>query len=139
MSFDAEIGPVSYVVVTFDSAPVPTKGLAQIEGLVDAGRILVLDVEFVSKAADGTVTTVAAEEVGAEGFTGASTGLIDEGDVAMVGEALTPGGVGVVLIYEDLTLLDTLKTWAAEGAVVIAEGPIVLDDLVEAIDAAETH
>ncbi len=137
MSFDPDLGPISYVVVTFDSAPVPTEGLTGLRGLVEAGRILLLDLEFVRKADDGTVTVVSAADVGAEAFDDASAGLIDADDIALVAETLAPGGVGVVVVYEDLTLLPALEAWAGEGATVVAEGPILLDDLVSAIDATE--
>lgn len=137
MSFDVEMGPINYVVVAFESAPIPSGGLDQVLALVEAGRILVLDVEFVSKSADGSVSTVAAAEVGVEAFDGASAELIDAADVALVGEQLAPGGLGLVLVYEDLTLLPALEAWAAEGATVVAEGPIIVDELIEALDATE--
>lgn len=137
MSFDVALGPVNYVVVAFESAPVPTGGLDRVLGLVDAGRIHVLDVEFVRKADDGAVTTVSATDVGVEAFAGASDDLIDADDIALVADALVPGGVGVVLVYEDLTLLPALEAWTAEGATVVSEGPIVLDELIDAIDASE--
>lgn len=139
MSFDADLGPINYVVVAFDAAPVPTGGLDRVRELADAGRIVVLDVEFVAKSADGTVGTVAAAEVGADAFSGASSGLIDDEDVALVADALAPGGVGVVVMYEDLTLLPALAAWQAEGATVVSEGPVVVDELIEAIDASESR
>ncbi len=137
MSFDAELGPINYVVVAFDAAPVPTGGLDRVRELVDAGRIVVLDIEFVAKAADGTVGTVDAAAVGAEAFAGAASGLIDEDDIALVAGELVPGGVGIVVMYEDLTLLPALAAWQSEGATVVSEGPVVVDELIEAIDASE--
>ena len=137
MSFDADLGPISYVVVAFEAAPIPAGGLGRVLALVEAGRIVVLDAEFVVRADDGSVSTVSAKEVGAESFDGAASGLIDADDIALVAEALVPGGVGLVLVYEDLALLPALEAWTAEGANVVAEGQIVVDDLVEAIDTAE--
>jgi len=138
VSFDSELSPVNYVVVAFGSAPVPPGGLEQLTELVDAGRILVLDVEFVSKSADGAVARVDADQVGARGFGGASSGLIDDADVALVGDTLGPGGVGVVVVYEDLTMLPAIQAWVAEGALVVSEGPILVDELVESLDAGES-
>ncbi len=138
MSFDAELGPLNYVVVTFPSAPVPAGGLTEILGLVDAGRILVLDAEFVVLADDGQGRTTTAEEVGAPEFAGSSSGIIDAGDVALVAAAVPPGGVGLVVVYEDLALLPAIRAFTAEGASVVAEGPIVVDDLVASIDATES-
>jgi len=137
MSFDADLGPINYVVVTFASAPVPTGGLDRLSGLVESGRILVLDVEFVVKGEDGSIGKATADAVGATAFEGAASGLIDEDDVALVAAQLEPGGVGVVAIYEDLTLLPALQAWAAEGATLVSEGPVLVDDLVDALDATE--
>ncbi len=138
MSFDADLGPINYVVAAFESAPVPTLGLAQIQALVDSGRICVLDVEFIAKDAAGAVERVAAEAVGAPDFNGASTDIIDDEDVALVADSINAGGVGVVLVYEDLTLLPVLNAWQAEGATVISEGPVIVDDLIDALDATES-
>lgn len=138
MSFDADLGPVNYVVVNFASAPVPTGGLDKLVAMVDAGEIIVLDVEFVMTSADGVATTVPAAEVGAAAFAGASAGLIDADDIAMVAAGLTPGGVGVVVVYEDLTLPRLAQAWEAEGGTIVTEGPVIVDELVLAIDTAES-
>ena len=137
MSFDAELGAINYVVVTFGSTPIPTGGLDQVLSLVESGRILVLDAEFVTKGVDGAVATVDATEVGAVAFDGASAGLIDDSDLALVADSVPPGGAAIVLVYEDLTLLPATRAWLDEGGTIVAEGPIVVDELIEAIDASE--
>lgn len=55
----------------------------------------------------------------------------------MVSDALEPGGVGIVVLYEDLTLPTLARVWAAEGGTVVSAGPVVIDELIEAIDASE--
>lgn len=137
MSFDTEMGPINYVVVAFDAAPIPHDGFDALRALSDAGRVLILDVEFVRKNEDGSAQIVSAQEVGAAEFEGAGAGLIDETDVALVVDSLQAGGVGAVVMYEDLTLLPVLQAWENEGATVVSEGPIILDDFIAAVDAAE--
>lgn len=137
VSFDSDLGPINHVVVTFGSTPMPTGGLQQVVELVDQRRILVLDAEFVAKDDAGTIAVVPASQVGAEAFTGASSGLIDADDIALVADALSPGGVGLVLIYEDLTLLPAIAAWAKEGATVVSEGPVLVDDLIDTVDGDE--
>lgn len=140
MSFDAALGPINYLVVTFAAAPVPSSGLEGIQSLVDQGRIaVVLDIEFVSKDADGVASRVSASDVGAPEFDGASAQLIDEDDIALVAESLQAGGVGLVVMYEDLTMLPVLATWEAEGATVVSEGPVSVDDLIEALGASDSE
>ena len=135
---DTELGPINYVLVTFDATPVPTNGLAALQELADSGRIVVLDVEFIAKQADGSAATLEAAAVRAPDFAGASSGIIDDADIALAAESIPPGGVGVVVVYEDLTLLPALTAWQAEGATVVSEGPIIVDDLIEALDATES-
>ena len=137
MSFDAELGPINYIVVTFASAPVPNAGLEGIQRLVDQGRIVVLDIEFVAKDVGGEVSRVSASDVGAPEFEGASAQLIDDDDLAVVAESLHSGGIGLVVVYEDLTLLPALAAWEAEGANVVAEGPVSVDDLVGALGVSD--
>lgn len=102
---------------------------------MDSGRIGGSSQQFIAKDAAGAVERVAAEAVGAPDFNGASTDIIDDEDVALVADSINAGGVGVVLVYEDLTLLPVLNAWQAEGATVISEGPVIVDDLIDALDA----
>ncbi|QTI70428.1 DUF6325 family protein [Gordonia polyisoprenivorans] len=138
MSFDAELGPLNYVVVTFESLPLPAAGFTSLAGLADAGRIRILDVEFVRRAADGAVAVIDAAEAGMPDFTGATTGLIDADDVATAAQTLRPGGVAVVVVYEDLSIVEPVRRWEADGGIVVAEGPIVVDELLDALDATDT-
>lgn len=139
MSFDADLGPLDYLVVTFPDAPVPASGFDELNRLADAGTILVLDVEFVAKSADGTVTRPDAASVGAAGVAHADAGLIDEDDVAAVADQLAPGAVAAVVVYENLAILSAVSAWQQDGGELVAEGPIVVDDLVAALDRAETN
>ena len=139
MSFDADLGPINFVVVAFDAAPIPSAGLAEITALVEAKRILLLDVEFVAKAEDGTVAKITASQAGVADFQGACTDLIDDDDVALAGERLAVGAVAAVIVYEDPSLLGAIKAWQDEGAEIVAEGPIVVDDIVDALDDSDQH
>lgn len=136
MSFDADLGPINHLVVRFPTTPVPSGGLNHILGLVDAGRIVVLDAEFVVVSNDGPVV-VPAEQVGAPAFAGAASGLIDDADLALVADALAAGEVGFVLVYEDLTLLPAIRVLVEEGAQLVSEGSVHLDELVAILDATE--
>ena len=139
MAFDEDLGPIGYVVVSFDSLPLPPDGFAGLSDLVDSGRIHLLDVEFVVKQSDGSLELVEADAVGLPTFVGASSGIIDADDVALAGAGLDPGGVVAIVVYEDLTLLPVLQRWVASGGAILAQGPIVVDDLVDALDSTERN
>lgn len=141
------LGPIDYQIIEFADGVVATAGFRTLLELVDAHRIQVLDLEFVTKAADGTVTMIAAHDVTvADGetidlalFDGAASGIIGELDLDEISGDLTAGGVAAILVYEELTMLAVLDAWEASGATIVAAGPILPDDLLVALDAAEAN
>lgn len=139
------LGPIDYQIIEFPSGEIAAAGFRALLDLVDAHRIQVLDLEFVSTSADGDVAVIAAHDVAvADGetidmalFDGAASGIIGDLDLAEISEHLTPGGVAAILVYEELTMLPVLDAWEASGATVVAAGPILPDDLLTALDATE--
>lgn len=146
MSNSADLlGPVEFLVIEFPGGAVSGEGFAKLVSLVDAGHILVLDLEFVAKSATGEVTVVDASTLGVvDGvdlgdFAGASSHLIDGDDVADAGALIAAGSVAAVLVYEVLTVLPLIATWEKSGASLVAAGAIEFEDLDAAITAAETR
>ena len=145
MAHDTErLGPIDYVVIEFENGAVTGSGFRHLVRLVDSGQILVLDIEFVTKDAGGAITTTPAHELGEiDGadmsfFDGAASYLLDDDDIHEIGNLMKPGSVSVIVIYEELSMLSAIVAWEAEGASLIAEGPVEVDDLVTALDATET-
>lgn len=145
MAHDTErLGPIDYIVIEFTGGVVTSSGFRHLVRLVDGGQILILDIEFLSKDADGHITTTPAHDLGEiDGldmsfFDGASSYLLDDEDIHEIGDLMAPGSVSVVVIYEELSMLSAIVAWEAEGASLIAEGPIEVEALVAAIDATET-
>lgn len=132
---DDHVGPVDYVVVEFEDTAVVRRGFERLLQLVDAGRIRVLDLEFVTNEACGP-RTLPLDHFGpafAE-FGGAYSGLLDADDLATVSAALAPGGSAAVLVYEELSFLEVIADWEGAGAKIVAEGPVDLDDLGIALE-----
>jgi len=136
-----ELGPVDVVAVAFpDGVPHP-EGFDLLLDLSDRGVIQVLDVEFV-KADSGGARIVAASEFGVAGFdaelwAGASSGLLDEDDVAEVAADLAPGELAVVILVEQRWLLGLVDAWRGSGTRLLADGGVPVQDLIDALDAAE--
>lgn len=132
------LGPVSYVAVEFPDGRVDLAGFSRLVELVDQGLILVIDLEFVRRAPDGSLGTVSAGSLGlgAElaALAGTDTGLLDRDDLELVAEGLAGDGILAVLVYEDLALTPVLGAWGAAGARLVAEGPVAVDDLEQALD-----
>lgn len=137
------LGPIDYLVIEFPGGKVTGAGFRRLIELVDAARILVLDLEFLRRAADGEVTTIEAHDLGeVDGvdmafFDGAASYLLEDDDIHEIGQAMTPGSVAAIVIYEELSMVSALAAWESEGAVLLAEGPIDVEALVAAIDATE--
>jgi len=139
-----EIGPIDYLVVEFPGNKMTGEGLPLLLDLTQRGIIRVLDLQFLSKAEDGTVTSVSIQDLGGadqsidlEIFQGAASGILDHSDLSEAANAVEPGNAAAVLVYEN--------TWAAPfaaalrrgGAQVVANGRIPLQALLESLDATE--
>ncbi|WP_419817720.1 hypothetical protein [Glaciibacter flavus] len=97
------IGPVEVMVLTFSDAAGPAQIAGELEKLVDGGKIAVIDAVIVTRGADGTVEAHDLEEDEVPGFERIAPDprdLLSDSDAEIVGEALEPGSVALVLAIE---------------------------------------
>ncbi|MCK0440647.1 DUF6325 family protein [Gordonia alkaliphila] len=140
---EQHLGPVGYLILEFPGGQIGAGGFAALVERVDRGSLYLIDLEFFRKNADGTLSTVVPHDLGSiDGldlaeFDGAVTGLLDEDDIATVSGAVTSGSLACVVIYEELGMRSVLEAFAADGAAVIAEGPVAIDDLEAALDSLD--
>ena len=140
---DDWLGPIDFLAVEFPGGVVDGDGFDQLLDLVDRQVIGVLDVQFVAKEADGRVAAVGPDRRRrAEGgdlglWAGASSGLLDDDDIAEVGGRLSPGGVAVVVVYENRWMLGLVRAWTDAGARFVTDGGVLVDDLLDSLDALE--
>jgi hypothetical protein len=71
-------------------------------------------------------------------FEGASSGLLGEEDVATAAEALEPGTAAVVIVYENRWAAPFAAAVRRNGGILIENQRIPAQDLVAALDAAES-
>lgn len=137
------LGPVEFAVVEFPGGEIRGDGFARLLELADSGVIRVLDLEFVTRAADGTVIPVAVSDVTVgpgvdlSPFDGASSGLVDTTDLAALGDSITVGSVAAVLVYEEQVLIPVVTAWHAAGGKLALVGHLEPAELDEALDATE--
>ena len=142
-SDDDELGPVDFLAIEFPGGRLTAAGFEQLLSLVDRGVVDILDMEFITKDADGKSKKVdvwefaAPEGVNLSAWAGASSGLLDDSDIGQISATMQPGSVAVVVIYENRWVLGLVDAWRREGARLIADGGISADDLVAALDATE--
>ena len=133
---DDHLGPVEYVAVEFPRGHVTVEGFDHLLAQVDAGNVLVLDLELVRRGPDGWHKVSAADlgtDVDLSTFEGADSSLLDDADFELLAAGLAEDSILAVLVYEDLTMHAALRAWGAGGARLVAQGPLGVDDLTDAL------
>ena len=135
------LGPVSFLAVEFPEGQADPAGFTRLLDLVERGLVLVIDLEFVRRATDGTLETVPVGSldlgVDLSAFEGADSGLLDRDDLELVAASLEGDAVMAVLVYEDLVMEPVLAAWSSGGARLVAEGGVDAADLETALDAED--
>ena len=140
-----EMGPVDIVVIAFPpDAPMSGEAVPMLLDLVERRIIRVLDALVVVKEADGTFSGFEASGLEDKGlgelsaFEGASSGLLGDEDAAVAAEAIEPGTVAVLLVYENRWAAPFAIAVRRNGGVLIDNQRIPTQSLVAALDAIET-
>lgn len=139
---DEQLGPIDFIAVAFPGGRPDGAGFDRLLDLSERGVISILDTEFLAKDADGTTRIVAATEIPGidlSAWQGASSSLLDAADIEQIDDALEPGDLAVVVVFENRWVAGLVDSWRTAGARLIAEGGIPAADLVDALDATDPH
>ena len=138
---DYELGPIDYLVVEFPADREPDgSALHHLVDLVDRGIIRVLDLGFVRRMPDGSVIGVDINDMGLTGeidvtvFEGASSGLLDNEDIADAGSVLEPGCSAAVLVYENRWAAPFAVALRKNGAQLVSSGRIPVQAILAALE-----
>ncbi|MFF1867285.1 DUF6325 family protein [Streptomyces sp. CB03911] len=138
-----EPGPIDYLIVEFPGSRLTGEGMPLLADLVDRGIIRILDLTFVRKEEDGSVSGIELADVNGDGqldlavFEGVSSGLLGEEERSQAGAILAPGDSAAVLLYENLWAAPLAAALRRAGARMIARGHVPVEDLIEALDALD--
>jgi len=145
MEAEPELGPVDVVVIGYPSgASMRGEAIPILLELVDRGIIRVLDALFVKKEADGTFSGFDLADLDEDTagdltvFAGATTGLLDDDDVALAAGEIEPGTAAVMIVYENRWAAPFIAAVRLNGGVLIANQRIGVQELIDAMGAAET-
>jgi hypothetical protein len=120
------------------------EGLPLLVDLVDRGIIRILDLVFVKKELDGSISGLAIADLDQDGkldlavFEGAASGLLDQDDLDQAGGVLEPGSSAGILVYENRWAAPFARALRRGGAQMVASGRIPVQALLASLDAAET-
>ncbi|XMN10119.1 DUF6325 family protein [Streptomyces griseobrunneus] len=136
-----EMGPVDYLILEFPGNKMTGEGFPILLDLVDRGIIRILDLVFVRKDSDGSVTAAELRDIGGDidlsVFEGASSGLLDQEDINEAGTALEPGNSAGVIVYENVWAAPFAQAMRRSGARLVANGRIPVQALLASLEAAE--
>jgi hypothetical protein len=118
-----DLGPVEYVLIDFPGNRFTGHIVPALASLVESGTVRILDLVFISKDADGAVTTFEFDqlddELGYAAIEGAADGVMSDEDLTIAAAGLDPESSALLIVWED--------RWAAElAAAVRAAGGRIL-------------
>lgn len=138
---DDAVGPIDFVLLEFPADRLDGSAAAELERLVEAGTVRLLDLLVLAKTADGITAAVeATDPVFAAVFgdlTGAQSGILSDEDVEEAAHALEPGTVAALIVYENTWAAPFVAAARRNGGDVVASGRIPAADVMEVIEALE--
>lgn len=135
---EMETGPIDYLVIEFPGNRMTGEGWPLLVDLVDRGIIRVLDLMFIRKDEDGSVTGLSIQDLGEQGvdltlFEGASSGLLGDDDLAEAANAVEPGCSAGVLLYENVWAAPFAAAMRRSGGQLVAFGRIPVQAILAAL------
>lgn len=115
------LAPWEFLNLHLDSPESLATVVPALNALVERGLVHVVDLVFVTKAADGSVTVSELDEMSDAvqtafaGLAGEYGGLLSDEDVAGVAESLPSGATGMALVWENLWAKDLFEAIAGAG------------------------
>ncbi len=120
-------GPIDYIIVAFEGNNFKGEILAELSKAVEQGTIAVLDLAVITKDSEGNVASVELASVKsdvAQKLANAKAGLINDEDVAEVGELLENDCSAGLLIVEQLWAKGLKQAIINANGTLVAEGRI---------------
>jgi hypothetical protein len=140
----SDLGPVEILTVGFTGDRFSGEIQAALQELIAAGTIRVLDLAFVRKAPDGTVTMFKGGDLqGGDSETyqvlvEVDDGLVTDADLADAGESLEPGSAAAVLVWEDRwakRFVDAIRGANGELISIQRVPAYAVDELLDSLEA----
>lgn len=144
MSDSVTHGPIDFVLIEFAGDRLTGRTADALMDLVDRGIVRVYDLLVVRKDNDGSftgidITDLSADHVGGfTAFAGARSGLLGDDDLRQAADAMQPGTVAALIVYENSWAIPFVAAALDAGGQLIASARIPAQDVMDALDAVET-
>ncbi|HET6672078.1 MAG TPA: DUF6325 family protein [Agromyces sp.] len=139
----AELGPVDFLVIEFPAGQANFTGeiAEELVRLVDSGTIRLIDAIILTKDADGAVEAMELADAGDLGelveLEAQLAELLAAEDVEQLANAMEPGSVAGVLVYENLWAAPFAAAARRAGGQLIANGRIPIQAIIASLEADE--
>ena len=136
-----DLGPVDYLVIEFPVGQQNFTGEAveELARLAESGIIRILDLLILQKNDDGTVEALEIDDLEDEAairvFETEIAEILAADDVEMLAEAMLPGSVAGVLVYENRWAAPFASAARRAGGQLIASGRIPIQAIAASIEA----
>jgi hypothetical protein len=136
-----DLGPVEFLVVAFPGSRFSGEIVPALLDLVESGIVRIIDLVFVSRDLDGTITALEVaelddDEAAAFARLGGGQGLLlSDEDLEYAAEALEPGDSAAVLVWEDVWAAGLAKALRNAGAELVALERVPRELVVAAVAA----
>ena len=139
------MGPVDYVLIEFPDGQPKGNAAPLLLDLVDRGIIRILDLMFISKDEDGTISGLEISDLDSQGageftvFEGASSGLLGEEDRDEAGNAMEPGTAALLIVFENRWAAPFARAMRQAGGQLVAFDRIPVQAVLASLEAAEAR
>jgi hypothetical protein len=133
---------VDFVLIEFPADQLTGEVAPRLLDLVEAGIIRIYDLMVISKTESGAVEAIELRDSPVaqdfQYFAGAASGLLDDEDMQQAADAMTPGTVAALLVYENTWAAPFVAAARSSGGELIASGRIPATVVMDALDALES-
>jgi hypothetical protein len=134
-------GPIDFLLLEFPGDRLTGEAAPALRDLVERGIIRLYDLLVISKEEDGSVEALELKDPagagGFEYFSGARSGLLGDDDLREAAEAMKPGTVAALIVYENSWAIPFVAAARNSGGEVIASARIPASDVMDALEVLE--
>lgn len=137
-------GPIDFLLLEYSADRLTGRGAKAVLDLVDRGIIRLYDVVVVGKDVDGSVYGIDLAEAADDErvgdyaeLAGARSGLLQDDDMREAAEAMEPGRLAVLIVYENTWAIPFVAAAREAGAELIAGARIPAQDVMDALEVLD--